>query len=188
MKNRRSLFVNSTRPRTFRCSTISCCLSAAFSASSRKRGSPGWRRPGASFCSPRNSEVAVDLAAAAWRWCWDCAADSERTWPFRKRRPKRRRRRQRTWPLGPPSGCRHDLLTPSVCPCILLAQRRSRSRRATRSSYHSALVGLLSKTSAKRRCAPSITPAGRSSHAKNFCSMISRFNVGARMRSQLSTI
>src|SRR6266446_4184980 len=35
MKNRRSLFVNWTRPRIFRCSTISCCLSAAFSASSR---------------------------------------------------------------------------------------------------------------------------------------------------------
>ena len=32
---RRSLFVNWTRPRIFRCSTISCCLSAAFSASSR---------------------------------------------------------------------------------------------------------------------------------------------------------
>jgi hypothetical protein len=35
MKNRRSLFVNWTRPRIFRCSTISCCLNAAFSASSR---------------------------------------------------------------------------------------------------------------------------------------------------------
>jgi hypothetical protein len=35
MKNRRSLFVNWTRPRTFRRNTISCCLSAAFSASSR---------------------------------------------------------------------------------------------------------------------------------------------------------
>ena len=35
MKNRRSLFVNWTRPLIFRCSTISCCLSAAFSASSR---------------------------------------------------------------------------------------------------------------------------------------------------------
>jgi hypothetical protein len=35
MKNRRSLFVNSTRPCTFCCSTISWCLSAAFSASSR---------------------------------------------------------------------------------------------------------------------------------------------------------
>src|SRR5215510_15821574 len=35
MKNRRSLFVNWTRPPIFRCSTISCCLSAAFSASSR---------------------------------------------------------------------------------------------------------------------------------------------------------
>src|SRR5436190_4052375 len=35
MKNRRSLFVNWTRPRTLRCSTISCCLRAAFSASSR---------------------------------------------------------------------------------------------------------------------------------------------------------
>jgi hypothetical protein len=34
-KNRRSLLVNSTRPWTFRYSTISCCLSAAFSASSR---------------------------------------------------------------------------------------------------------------------------------------------------------
>src|ERR1700687_3291128 len=34
MKNRRSLFVNWTRPRTLRCGTISCCLSAAFSASS----------------------------------------------------------------------------------------------------------------------------------------------------------
>jgi hypothetical protein len=32
MKTRRSLFVNWTRPRTLRCSTISCCLSAAFSA------------------------------------------------------------------------------------------------------------------------------------------------------------
>src|SRR5271166_5662322 len=35
MKNWRSLFVNCTRPRTLRCSTISCCLSAVFSASSR---------------------------------------------------------------------------------------------------------------------------------------------------------
>jgi hypothetical protein len=35
IKNSQSLFVNRTRPRTFRCSTISCCLSAAFSASSR---------------------------------------------------------------------------------------------------------------------------------------------------------
>jgi hypothetical protein len=35
MKNRRSLFVNWTRPRIFRYSTISCCLNAAFSASSR---------------------------------------------------------------------------------------------------------------------------------------------------------
>src|SRR3984893_14357017 len=38
IKNRRSLFVNWTRPRTLRCSTISCCLSAAFSASSRHLG------------------------------------------------------------------------------------------------------------------------------------------------------
>jgi hypothetical protein len=35
MKNRRSLLVNWTRPRTLRCSTDSRCLSAAFSASSR---------------------------------------------------------------------------------------------------------------------------------------------------------
>ena len=35
MKNRRSLLVNRTRPRTLRCSTVSCCRSAAFSASSR---------------------------------------------------------------------------------------------------------------------------------------------------------
>src|SRR2546430_12930102 len=35
MKNSRSLFVNWTRPRTLRCSTLNCCLSAAFSASSR---------------------------------------------------------------------------------------------------------------------------------------------------------
>src|SRR5262249_45137361 len=35
MKNRRSLLVNWTRPRTWRCSTMSCCLSAAFSASSQ---------------------------------------------------------------------------------------------------------------------------------------------------------
>jgi hypothetical protein len=35
MKNRRSLLVNRTRPRTFRCSTVSSCRSAAFSASSR---------------------------------------------------------------------------------------------------------------------------------------------------------
>src|SRR5262245_34116251 len=34
MKNSRSLFVNWTRPRTLRCSTVNCCLSAAFSASS----------------------------------------------------------------------------------------------------------------------------------------------------------
>src|ERR1700730_8289986 len=38
IKNRRSLFVNWTRPGTLRCSTISCCLSAAFSASSRLLG------------------------------------------------------------------------------------------------------------------------------------------------------
>src|SRR5205807_2604028 len=38
MKNRRSLFANRTRPRTWRCSTISWCLSAAFSASSRLLG------------------------------------------------------------------------------------------------------------------------------------------------------
>src|SRR5215467_9934769 len=38
MKNRRSLLVNWTRPRTWRCSTISCCLSAAFSASSQLLG------------------------------------------------------------------------------------------------------------------------------------------------------
>src|SRR5262245_5464604 len=35
MKNRRSPLVNWTRPRTLRCSTITWCLSAAFSASSR---------------------------------------------------------------------------------------------------------------------------------------------------------
>src|SRR6266508_3358558 len=35
MKNSRSLFVNWTRPRTLRCSTVNCCLSAAFPASSR---------------------------------------------------------------------------------------------------------------------------------------------------------
>src|SRR5260370_8717488 len=35
MKINRSLFVNWTRPRTLRCSTVNCCLSAAFSASSR---------------------------------------------------------------------------------------------------------------------------------------------------------
>ena len=34
MKKRRSLLVNWARPRTLRRSTISCCLSAAFSASS----------------------------------------------------------------------------------------------------------------------------------------------------------
>src|SRR5262245_51719242 len=38
MKNRRSLLVNWTRPRTWRCTTMSCCLSAAFSASSRLLG------------------------------------------------------------------------------------------------------------------------------------------------------
>src|SRR5262249_60061668 len=38
MKNRRSLLVNWTRPRTWRCSTISCCLSAAFSASTQLLG------------------------------------------------------------------------------------------------------------------------------------------------------
>src|SRR5262245_65359702 len=38
MKNRRSLLVNRTRPRTWRCSTMSCCLSAAFSASSQLLG------------------------------------------------------------------------------------------------------------------------------------------------------
>src|SRR6266516_5165440 len=35
MKNTRSVFVNWTRPRILRCSTVSLCLSAAFSASSR---------------------------------------------------------------------------------------------------------------------------------------------------------
>ena len=34
MKNRRSLSVNSTRPRSFRCNTITCCRRAAFSATS----------------------------------------------------------------------------------------------------------------------------------------------------------
>ena len=34
MKNSRSLFVNWTRPRSLRCNMISCCLRAAFSASS----------------------------------------------------------------------------------------------------------------------------------------------------------
>ena len=37
-KNKRSLLVNRTRPRTWRCSTMSCCLSAAFSASSQLLG------------------------------------------------------------------------------------------------------------------------------------------------------
>src|SRR5271169_2037074 len=34
-RNKRSLLLTRTRPRTSRCSTFSCCLSAAFSASSR---------------------------------------------------------------------------------------------------------------------------------------------------------
>jgi len=38
MKNRWSLLVNWTRPRSLRCSTITWCLSAAFSASSRLLG------------------------------------------------------------------------------------------------------------------------------------------------------
>src|SRR5215831_11893855 len=41
MKNRRSLLVNWTRPRTLRCSTITWCLRAAFSASSRLLGLKG---------------------------------------------------------------------------------------------------------------------------------------------------
>src|SRR5262245_50758277 len=41
MKNRRSLFVNRARPRTLRCSTITWCLSAAFSASSGLFGLKG---------------------------------------------------------------------------------------------------------------------------------------------------
>jgi hypothetical protein len=49
MKSRRSLFVNWTRPRTLRCSTISCCFSAAFSASSWLLGLPlpihSWANP-----------------------------------------------------------------------------------------------------------------------------------------------
>src|SRR5262249_8564397 len=41
MKNRRSPLVNWTRPRTLRCSTITWCLRAAFSASSRLLGLKG---------------------------------------------------------------------------------------------------------------------------------------------------
>src|SRR5262249_50946571 len=41
MKNRRSLLVNWTRLRTLRCSTITWCLRAAFSASSRLLGLKG---------------------------------------------------------------------------------------------------------------------------------------------------
>src|SRR3984893_8408561 len=60
MKNRRSLFVNWTRPRTLRCSTISCCLSAAFSASSWLLG---LKREAARFKSKTiSAAIAVDVS------------------------------------------------------------------------------------------------------------------------------
>src|SRR6266487_3128544 len=63
MKNRRSLLLNRTRPRTLRCSTISCCLNAAFSASSRlldlKSEAPRFKR--------RNISAAI--AADVKRFC-----------------------------------------------------------------------------------------------------------------------
>src|SRR5439155_14480079 len=69
MKNRRSLFVNWTRPRTLRCSTISCCLSAAFSASSRrldlKNEAPRLKR--------RNISAAI--AADVERFCHQIKTD-----------------------------------------------------------------------------------------------------------------
>src|ERR1700737_2427840 len=69
MKKRRSLFVNWTRPRTLRCSTISCCLSAAFSASSRlldlKSEAPRFKR--------RNISAAI--AADIKRFCHQIKTD-----------------------------------------------------------------------------------------------------------------
>src|SRR5260370_16924914 len=63
MKNRRSLFVNWTRPRTLRCSTISCCLSAAFSASSR----PLDLKSEAARFKRRN--ISAPIAASVKRFC-----------------------------------------------------------------------------------------------------------------------
>src|SRR6266540_7251636 len=69
MKNRRSLFVNSTRPRTFRCSTISCCLSAAFSASSRLMDLKG---EAAKF---KRSNISAAIAADVKRFCHQINTD-----------------------------------------------------------------------------------------------------------------
>src|SRR5262245_52687089 len=63
MKNRRSLLVNRTRPRTWRCSTMSCCLSAAFSASSQLLGlnndAPRFKR----------KNISATIAADVKRFC-----------------------------------------------------------------------------------------------------------------------
>ena len=63
MKNRRSLLVNWTRPRTWRCSTMSCCLSAAFSASSQLSGlnndAPRFKR----------KNISATIAADVKRFC-----------------------------------------------------------------------------------------------------------------------
>src|SRR5215471_4557084 len=69
MKNRRSLLVNWTRPRTWRCSTMSSCLSAAFSAASRllglKNEAPRFKR----------KNISATITADVKRFCHQIKTD-----------------------------------------------------------------------------------------------------------------
>jgi hypothetical protein len=66
MKKRRSLLVNWTRPRIWRCSTTSCGLNAPFSASSRLLGLPRFKK--------RNI-ISAAIAAEVKRFCRQSKTD-----------------------------------------------------------------------------------------------------------------
>src|SRR5260370_12159283 len=128
MKNRRSLFVNWTRPRTLRCSTISCCLSAAFSASSR----PLDLKSEAARFKRRN--ISAPIAASVKRFC----SHIKRT-RFSAHTPRSRRSHQhrassrrsagcsRTRPIGHAVDlARHDEIVLVQSLDLLRAQRNGR--------------------------------------------------------------
>src|SRR5260221_8728788 len=128
MKNRRSLFVNWTRPRTLRCSTISCCLSAAFSASSR----PLDLKSEAARFKRRN--ISAPIAADVKRFCRQIkrtrfSAHTPRSRPIHQHRARSRRSSgcSRTPPIGHAVDlARHDEIVLVQSLDLLRAQRNGR--------------------------------------------------------------
>src|SRR5258708_13200070 len=128
MKKRGSVFVNWTRPRTLRCSTISCCLSEAFSASSR----PLDLKSEAARFKRRN--ISAPIAADVKRFCRQIkrtrfSAHTPRSRPIHQHRARSRRSSgcSRTRPIGHAVDlARHDEIVLVQSLDLLRAQRNGR--------------------------------------------------------------